>query len=193
MVRRNVAAVIGLGLVVGVVVASVPRPAAAQNSSNPLQQVLNVLASFGDVTRSWSAALPANQRFVVLPAFNNEAVLDRNTGLVWERSPIRESNYWFGGQYSCLTATTGGQMGWRMPTISELSSLIDITATNPALPAGAPFDIGQQAFFWTATRRVFFDDIAWGVNVRDGAVDDYEFSLKASTWCVRGGTNSEEH
>jgi hypothetical protein len=24
-------------------------------------------------------------------------------------------------------------------------------------------------------------------------VDDYEFSLNASTWCVRGGANSPEH
>lgn len=182
----GVVGVLGLGMV------SMPLAAEAQGG-NPLQRVLDVLHSFGDVSRSWSAALPASERFVVLAAFNNEAVLDRNTGLVWERTPVHGSRFWFSAQYECLNARTGGQMGWRMPSISELTSLLDPSRTNPALPAGAPFDIGGQAFFWTATRRAGFTDLSWGVNVRDGFVDDYEFSLNVSTWCVRGGTNSDEH
>ena len=43
-------------------------------------------------TPSWDqtfpcAALANCPRFVVLSNFNNDAVLDRETGLVWERSP----------------------------------------------------------------------------------------------------------
>ena len=167
--------------------------AAGEQGNNPLQRVLDLLGSFGDVSHSWSKALPAAERFVVLEAFSNEAVLDRNTGLVWERAPRHDSRRWFSGQYECLRATTGGQMGWRMPSISEMTSLLDPSRTNPALPEGTPFDIGGQAFFWTATRRAGFTDLAWGVNVRDGFVDDYEFSLQVSSWCVRGGTNSDEH
>ena len=65
---------------------------------------------------------------------------------------------------------------------------------NPSLPAGSPFDLGGRAFLWSATRRALFTDLAWGVNIRDGGfVDDYEFFLQASAWCVRGGTNAEEH
>jgi hypothetical protein len=47
--------------------------------------------------------------------------------------------------------------------------------------------------FWTTTRRALFTDLAWGVNIRDGFVDDYEFNLSVSPWCVRGGANSDEH
>jgi hypothetical protein len=84
-------------------------------------------------------------------------------------------------------------MGWRLPSISELTTLVDPARTNPALPAGSPFDIGDQAFFWSATRRGLFTDLAWGVNIRDGGiVDDYEFFLTLSAWCMRGGTNSDE-
>ena len=36
---------------------------------------------------AWDQKLPASTRFVVLLDWNSEAVLDRNTGLVWEKSP----------------------------------------------------------------------------------------------------------
>jgi hypothetical protein len=74
-----------------------------------------------------------------------------------------------------------------------MTSLVDTSRENPAFPQGSPMEIGNHAFFWTSTRRVHFTDLAWGVNLRYGIVDDYEFSLNASTWCVRGGANSPEH
>ena len=194
MMKRKMFAALGLVVIVGAGVISVPRTAAGQTSVSPVQRILDLLQSYGDVSRSWSAALPSAERFVVLPAFNNEAVLDRNTGLVWERSPNRDSMHWPGAQYACLNATTGGQMGWRLPSISELTSLVDPARMNPSLPAGSPFNLGGQVFFWSATRRALFTDLAWGVNIRDGGfVDDYEFFLQVSSWCVRGGTNSDEH
>lgn len=51
-----------------------------------------------------------------------------------------------------MTAKTGGQMGWRMPSTSELSSLLDTTQTDPALRAAPPFDLGGLAFS-SARRR----------------------------------------
>jgi hypothetical protein len=71
-------------------------------------------------TLRWDQALPAAQRFVVLAAFNNEAVLDKNTGLVWEKSPQTTTNTWLGACHDCLNKTIGGQKGWRLPSIPEL-------------------------------------------------------------------------
>ncbi|TMQ31751.1 MAG: hypothetical protein E6K65_00240 [Nitrospirae bacterium] len=38
------------------------------------------------VTQNWDKVLPAAQRFTVLAAFNNAAVRDNETGLMWEKS-----------------------------------------------------------------------------------------------------------
>jgi Protein of unknown function (DUF1566) len=193
MIRRRTLALFGLVFMIALAVGADPRAQAGQLPKDALQRILDLVRSFGDVSTSWSRALPSDERFVVLTAFNNDAVLDRNTGLVWERSPIRNGRHYVSAQYACLSATTGGQMGWRLPSISELTSLVDPGNTNPALPAGSPFELGGHAFFWSATRRVLLPDIAWGFNMRDGFVDDYEFDLSVSVWCVRGGTNSDEH
>jgi hypothetical protein len=37
---------------------------------------------------NWDKNLPSASRFTILHDFNNEAVRDNETGLVWERSPI---------------------------------------------------------------------------------------------------------
>lgn len=42
-------------------------------------------------TPSWDQQLPAASRFIVLSNWNAEAVLDRETGMVWQRQPaVRE-------------------------------------------------------------------------------------------------------
>lgn len=163
-------------------------PVGAQSQKDLLEQILGVLRSFGDVSTSWSRALPAADRFAVLADFNDEAVLDRNTGLVWQRTPDDLGRSIFGASYYCLNTSIGGQKGWRLPNITELTSLVDPSVTTePTLPAGAPFEFNRHVFFWSGSMRHGFTDLVWSLNFRLGLVDDAEFALSLSTWCVRGG------
>src|SRR5262245_52999069 len=66
-------------------------------------------------TQHGEKALTASQRFIILPAFNNEAVLDKETGLVWEKSPQTVSARWSVARRTCVEKNVGGQKGWRLP------------------------------------------------------------------------------
>ena len=175
-------------LVTLLTVGALALPVGAQSQRDRLDQILSVLRSFGDVSTSWSRVLPVAERFVVLADFNNEAVLDRNTGLVWQRTPDNVGRPVFSASYYCLNANIGGQKGWRLPNITELTSLVDPSVTTePTLPVGSPFEFNRHVFFWSGTMRHGFTDLAWSVNFRLGLVDDAEFALNLSTLCVRGG------
>src|SRR5689334_3074165 len=81
---------------------------------------------------SWSSKFTKG-RFTVLPLFNGEAVLDKETGLVWERQPDGNKHTWFESVERCYVVNHGDRQGWRLPTMEELSSLVDSTQQSPAL------------------------------------------------------------
>jgi hypothetical protein len=103
---------------------------------------------------SWDQTLPVAQRFIVLANFAQEAVLDRETGLVWERAPSASTfPSWFIASRLCISSEVGGRLGWRLPTVQEISSLMDPTILSgvPNLPVSHPFVFGTDLDFWTGT------------------------------------------
>lgn len=148
--------------------------------------------SHAGLTQNWDKVLPSAERFLVLAGFGGAAVLDKETGLVWQRTPdssLQTRNQARGG---CLRATTGGRMGWRLPAIEELASLIDPAAvTGEKLSAGHPFTgISNEHFYWATTASVQYPDDGWGVNFGFGVVGDGTATFIRPAWCVRGGHNA---
>jgi hypothetical protein len=147
-------------------------------------------------TPSWDQTLSCTTlsscpRFIVLSNFANAAVLDRETGLVWERSPSTEPETWRTALVRCNeTLTLGGRLGWRLPTVNELASLVDPGQADPALPAGHPFTNVQLSLpYWSATTDGRVPDNKWFVGFfNDGDVGNGRSRLDPSfVWCVRGG------
>ena len=69
-------------------------------------------------TPAWDQTLPASTRFIVLTNMNSEAVLDRETGLVWEKTPSSLNLFtWNGAQaaFRCNNLNVGGRKGWKLP------------------------------------------------------------------------------
>lgn len=105
-------------------------------------------------TPSWDQTIPVSSRYVVLNNFDNEAVLDRETGLVWQRTRSPAYHQWVPAYRLCMNLKLGNRRGWRLPTAAEMFSLFDATTiAAPGLPPGHPF-IGVNPTaegFWTST------------------------------------------
>jgi len=143
---------------------------------------------------AWSQQLPIATRFVVLTDWTNDAVLDKETGLVWERSPANTSTQgWGTARTVCTARTTGARKGWRLPSVHELASLIHPNVPGQTLPSGHPFLNVQSANYWSSTSDVDNPTLAWGVLFVDGRVyllNKFLYSVPIFAWCVRGGMNA---
>jgi hypothetical protein len=143
---------------------------------------------------SWFQLLPSddgppctNSRFFCV--MNGEAVLDRETGLVWQQTITAGGLNWTSARLACRHATTGDRRGWRLASLAELSSLIDPDGLTSNPPAGHPFS-GLPVTdneFWTGEH---LDGFAGAWAVRIGAapyfITSYVDSTPLRVWCVRG-------
>ena len=136
-------------------------------------------------------------RFKILSEFSHAAVLDRETGLVWERTPSVSLVRWPDAVGNlnplltgCYSLGIGGRRGWRLPKVEELSTLInDSQIAGFKLPAGHPFLNIQSGFYWTVTSDAEPGRVAsnaWGLNFADGGLHLFDKNIgSAFRWCVR--------
>ena len=134
-------------------------------------------------------------RFVVLTNWNNDAVLDKETGLVWEKSPATDIHTWSEARVECTGRTTGNRKGWRLPSIHELASLVhpSVPPPGPTLVAGHPFTDVQSNNYWSATTNADDPTDALFVNFSSGNVSDVNKVGTLRVWCVRGGMNADQY
>jgi len=149
-------------------------------------------------TPSWDQKLQCDTqatcpRFIVLSNWNNAAVLDRETGLVWEQSPGTTRQTWPNAQPLCNNKVVGNRKGWRLPTIQELASLLDPSVPGLALPAGHPFSNINTLQYWSATTIASNTSFAWIVIFGSGDVtsDNKDPNFKDFVWCVRGESGGD--
>lgn len=146
------------------------------------------MKTLDQIPPTWSMKLPAAERFVVLADFNNEAVLDKETGLVWERTPASTIPFWTAAAESCVQKVVGDRRGWRLPSVEELASLVDPQQSDPALPIGHPFGNIQNAY-WSDTTTMAHPTSTWVVLFGDngGVMSIDKTTSNCLVWCVRGG------
>jgi hypothetical protein len=190
MMRRRILTVTGVALALaGLLLASYGSTVAPAGTQG-------VPADLPGVTQNRNNDLPAAQRFVVLPAFTNDAVLDKKTGLVWEKSPETTSARWSVARRACVEKSVGGQKGWRLPSLEELASLVDYSVAPPslALPPGHPFLSIRSAVYWSSTRPGEDPKGSWGVHFGlGGGATFINWAHSVQAWCVHDGINVDQH
>lgn len=104
-----------------------------------------------------------------------DRVADRQTGLRWHKNanlpkfPLT----WKEALDFINDINDSERLGldrWRLPSRSELFSLISHQHINPALPKGHPFDDVFNGYYWTQTECVRLPDQAWYVHLGGGRI-----------------------
>ena len=112
-----------------------------------LEEIYNLVNSPSSVWRMTGKTFvnhPGNSRFAihdagVLGDEEDDLVLDKDTGLIWARVPGPSDDIWTAVLACRNEVQLGDRKGWRLPTVEELSSLLDMNEDSPALPTGHPF------------------------------------------------------
>ena len=177
----------------GLLVALAAAQAIQAGPLDPPGPVGSTMKTLGDLPPSWHQILLASDgtdscnstRFTCVMS-GDAAVLDAETGLVWEKWPSGATMNWASAVNSCDIATTGGRQGWRLPSPGELTSLKD---PGVGLPAGHPFT-APAGPYWSSAPSAFAPEFIVTVEPVTGIT----FSTIASrgnsntvrAWCVRG-------
>ena len=217
--RRVLTVTVGvLVLSAGLMLMSVNRGAQAappaSNPGNPFQAILDKLdqvqaaitgaAGQSNHTLRWDTSHASATRFTVLAAIPG-AVLDNNTGLVWEQAPDGSPRPWLNATTNCVNKkvpATGGTKGWRLPSVVELASVQDPSLPAPFVPASVfTFSSSDStpgvrgARYWSASSLAdaAYPAHAWGVAFDDGVVNATPKADANRYWCVRGGMNADAY
>ncbi len=89
--------------------------AAGAGSLEPSAPPGPTMKTLDEIPPTWSQVLPAAARFQVITAMNSNAVLDKETGLVWTRAPVG-----FSGNYvQAVSSCQAGSVYWTTNTVFD--------------------------------------------------------------------------
>ena len=125
------------------------------------------------------------------PRFREQGatVVDRLTGLIWTRNADgAQGTVSWEEAFECVARLNQeglqGVTNWRLPSIRELESLVDMAYHSPALPRAHPF-VQVQEHYWSGTTSRYDRNYAWALYLRDGALGvGYKPLGEFSVWAV---------
>jgi hypothetical protein len=130
----------------------------------------------------------------------NGTVTDENTGLVWLQRTAdvnsdgviddRDRMNWQEALAWCENLVYAGHDDWRLPTIKELATIVDVNTSSPAADTGY-FPDTLSSPYWSSTTGSQLPGCAWSIDFNHGdstyfgsSGDLFEYS-KASEYYVR--------
>jgi hypothetical protein len=114
---------------------------------------------------------------------NEDSVLDTQTGLSWQRTVDGTARSWQDAGRTCQSLDLSGS-GWRLPSMKELQTLLDLSRATPALdPSAFPAAPPQQ--YWTSSPLAGSVTDAWFVDFGIGVANTTSRDSLSFVRCVR--------
>jgi hypothetical protein len=154
--------------------------------------ILRLLGALAITLVAWSGLADANApagHYVVTAGSGtgNDTVYDTKSKLIWQRTPPSTNYTWAGAKTYCagVGASLGGT-GWRLPTIKELASIVDLSqTTGPTIDQSAFPSTSPDAQFWSSSPLAGSSTYVWYVYFFDGSLKNTAVSDPGYVRCVR--------
>jgi len=114
-----------------------------------------------------------------------DVVIDKDRKLMWQddKAVINNKMNWQQARKYCKNLNLAGFSDWRLPTIQELNTIIDLDRYNPAI--AKEFKNVKSERYWTNTSYAYNSDAAWRLNFKDGLDNGYNKYNSDYVRCVR--------
>lgn len=122
----------------------------------------------------------------------NGTVADSKTGLTWQQNisqlkyPMTTSSGETTATEYCSSLSLAGTQAWRVPTVKELMTIVDVTQNSPAIDPNA-FPSTPADFFYSMTPSALLPGVIWTVQFDTGLADGTTAAsyFKEYVRCVR--------
>lgn len=123
-------------------------------------------------------------------------VKDMVSGLIWRRCSEGQNGTgcengaaakysWREAIALAAASDFGGSKGWRLPTLTELATLLEYQCTMPAINLSV-FPATPAVNFWSSTPYAGYLNGAWNINFNDGVHDNSSKNYRLYVRLVRG-------
>jgi hypothetical protein len=119
----------------------------------------------------------------------NGTVTDNATGLIWQKEDDNNTYTWSSdgvvteASDYCTTLDLGGSTSWRLPTIEELVSILDIGRYSPAIDT--VYTNTNSSSYWSSTTYAPDVSYAWFVGFSNGGGRAVDKTANRYVCCVR--------
>jgi len=115
-------------------------------------------------------------------------VTDNVTELIWQQSDDDTQRTWADSQTYCENLALAGKNDWRLPTMKELSFILDLGMFTSAIHA--VFTGTDPLKYWSSTAHADIADNMWYLEFDQGNVLNQSKSNSAYVRCIRGDASS---
>ena len=110
-------------------------------------------------------------------------VYDTRTRLTWQQNVDPNTYTWAGATMYCKDLALAGG-GWRLPSVKELVTLVDVGQKSPAIDRTF-FPNTPSDYFWTSSPLAGDPSFAWFVNFLNGYSSTSDVGNAFRVRCVR--------